>query len=150
MAYEQLHSKKIEKMLIGAALKAIKMKPILAKETRLRGSTDVYCTKVCKPIKQSTICIADLTYNSINVGLECGVAQHFEKPIIVTTYKPRKTGQITNRENRILKKLKKSGAIQYLPLPYHPPDFASLFRVEYSNKAELISGLRNGFNIGKR
>ena len=150
MAYEQLYSDKIETMLSNAAEKVFESEPILAKNIKHKSSMDLYCTKVCRPIKQSTICLVDVTYNSINVGLEYSVAQNFKKPVIVTKYLPQKIPKISEEERESLEKIKGRGSIQYLDLPYHPPDFASLYRVDYKNEKELIKKLENEFKVSSK
>ncbi len=149
MAYEEFYSKQIEKMLKNAVKSILKLNPILAKQVQHFGSTDLYCTKVCKPIREAFRCIADLTYNNTNVGFEIAVAQGWEKPVIITRYIP-KDFNIKNEEEKVLKKLKNKGAIQYSKVPQNiSGDFGGIFRIDYSNETELKRKLKEAIDIKK-
>ena len=146
-SYEELHSKEIEKMLKNAISSAFKLKPIVAKQIRSLGSSDMYCTRVCKPIQECTQCVADLTYKNTNVGFEIGVAQSFQKPVIITRYMPN-TNPLTKTERTNIKKLMKKGTIQYSEMPIDvPADINAILRVEYRNETELKRKLKEGFRI---
>lgn len=149
MAYEESHSKEIEKILKKAIKSILKLKPILAKHIKHSGSTDLYCTKVCKPIKEATYCIADLTYNNTNVGFEIAVANSFDKPVIITRYIPKKL-KIKPEDEKVLKKLKHKGAIQYSEIPNKiSGDFGGLLRIDYNSERELKKKLKEAFEIKK-
>lgn len=61
-----------------------KIEPRIAKKIERPRSESVLCTKVCKEIRSSQLCIADVTQDNINVGLEVGLAWRYGKPVIIT------------------------------------------------------------------
>lgn len=147
MAYSEKYSKKIERMLKIAVRDVLRSKPILAKDLKTESSSDLFCTRVCKPIRESSLCIVDLTYNNINVGFEYGRSLGFDKPCIITRFvfnaKQMKKGEIES-----LSKLKRDDKIQVSILPFNiPPDFESIFRVDYSTQKELNDKIRGAFRI---
>jgi len=150
MAYEEVFSPKIEKMLKNAVGKVLKLNPILAKDLRQQGSADLFCTRVCRPIKEATECIVDLTYANTSAGFELGIAQGFKKPVIVTRYMSGKKS-LTNEEKKLLKelpKLKEKGIIQFFEIPCQiPADISSVYRIDYKNEKELQEGLKKGFEV---
>ena len=149
MPYEELHSKTIEKMLKNAVKNVFKLKPVLSKGIRKVGSSDMYCNRVCKPIQECAQCIADLTYKNTNIGFEIGIAQNYQKPVIITRYIP-KIPKLTKSDIKILKSFNKKGKIQYSEMPIEiPADINGVFRVDYKNGKELKSKLKEGFKIRK-
>ncbi len=147
MAYNQTYSKKIETMLKNATEKILKYKPVLAKNLKHKGSTDMFCTTVCRPIKESTICIADLTYINTNVGFELATAQSLQKPVIITQFDPTKK-ELTKEELKILNDAKKKGKIQYSEIPNTlPSDVQGMIRIRYSSEVELKRKLKEGFKV---
>jgi len=149
MAYNEIDSPIIEKILKKAVIRAFKLKPILAKELKTLGSTELFCTKVCKPILESTYCIADVTYNNTNVGLEVGTAHGFDKPVFVTQYVPdKKNKTITSKEKRSVERLKKAGKLQYSILPLKMvSDLAGIFYIEYTNQNDLVKKLKDSMAV---
>jgi hypothetical protein len=149
MAYEELNSKKIEKMLTLAVKKAIKVRPILSKSIKITGSCDLFCNRVCRPIREATYCISDLTYKNTNVGFEIGIAQKYDKPVIITKYVVKKV-KIKTKEKTLLEKLKKNGAIQYTEMPVEiPADITAIHRIEYKSDLELRKKLKETFKVKK-
>ncbi len=59
------------------------------------GSGGTHCTKICTPIRSSKICIADVSEENTNVGLEIGIAKRFNIPVIFTV----NTSKIKNIED---------------------------------------------------
>jgi len=149
MSYSQKHSKVIEKML-KTALKKSGMIPILAKDIK-HATGDMFCSTVCRPLMGSIICIIDMTYNNTSVGFEHGVAEHgLEKPCIITRYKLPRTGNLSQKEGKILEKLKNEGKIQFSVVPFSPPaDFAGVHRIDYSSQKELDDAIKAFFKIRK-
>lgn len=150
MVYEEYYSNEIEKLLRNSVKKVFKLKPVLAKKVKQKGSTEMYCTRVCRPIKEATLCIADLTYNNTNVGFEIGVAQELHKPVIITRYIPKisKKVQLKPSEDKSLQKLKKRGILQYSKVPYKiPSDVGGIFRVDYKDEKDLMKQLKEGFEV---
>ena len=149
MAYNNAHSKEIERILKKVIKSVLKLSPVLAKNIKHIRSTDLYCTKVCKPIRKSTHCIADLTYNNTNVGFEIAIAHKWGKPVIITRYLPEKL-KIKDDDKKILEKLKNKGAIQYSEIPNTiSGDFGGIFRIDYSNESELKEKLKEAIEIQK-
>lgn len=143
--YEELHSKNIEKMLKSAVTSVFKLTPVIGKNLKRLGSSDMYCTRVCRPIKEATQCIADLTYKNTNVGFEIAVAQSFEKPVIITRYITQNKG-LTDEEKELIDKLKQKGEIQCSEVPNDvPADINGIFRVDYKNETELKRKLKEAF-----
>jgi hypothetical protein len=148
MAYEENRSKLIEKILKHAAKKALKCEPVLAKNIKKKGSTDLFCTRVCKPIQESTYCIVDVTYKNTNVGLEYATAQGFNKPVIVTKYIPDTTNKLEKKELAILRKLKEKDKIQFAVLPLGiPSDISGKTYIEYPNELELLRKIREAIDV---
>lgn len=147
MAYEQHFSDKIKDILKNGVREVYGLDPILSKEIRKKGSSDMYCTKVCRPIRQATLCVADLTYNNTNVGYEIAIAQKFNKPVIITRYK-KCEGTLTSEDYDFLTQLKNSGIIQYSLVPNDiASDVQGIFIVEYRDETELKRKLKEGFEI---
>ena len=150
MAYEELYSENIEKILKKAIKSVLKLNPILAKGIKKRGSTDLFCTKVCKPIKESTYCVVDATYTNTNVGIEYALAQGFKKPVILTMYKPKIKSDISPEDLKVLTKLRKKGNIQYFEMPVGvPSDVKAIFSAEYKDEKELKKKLKQNFEVIK-
>jgi len=148
MAYDKPYSKKIEIILKKSVKVAFKLEPKLSKNIKQTGSGDMYCKTVCRPIRESTLCIADLTYNNTNIGFEFGVAQELKKPVIITVYKPKKQIKLGKKAFEELKKLEKKGAIQFSEVPQKiPSDMGGMLRVEYSSEEELIKKLKEQFEV---
>jgi len=149
MAYKETYSKEIERILKKVIKSVLKLNPILAKNIKHTGSTDLYCTKVCKPIRKSAQCVADLTYNNTNVGFEIAIAHKWGKPVIITRYMPKKT-KIEKDDEKVLKRLKTKGAIQYSETPHTiSGDFGGMFRIDYSSALELKQKLKEAIEIQK-
>lgn len=150
MAYEEIYSPKIEKILNKATKDVLKLKPVLAKDLKKGGSTDVFCTRICKPIIESFTCILDCTYNNTNIGIEYATAQRLGKPVIVTRYIPNKTNKISKKEKNTLDELKKKGVIQYSVMPIKvPSDISGIYYISYSTETELFKELKGKFAIKK-
>lgn len=151
MAYEEEYSSAIEKILKNAVKTALKLRPVLSKEVKKLGSTDMFCTKICKEMLKSTYCIADITYKNINVAFECGLVQGLcGKPVIITQYTPKKSRQIKTDEKKTLEKLKKTGIIQYSLLPLDiASDLSGIFNIKYSDEKELKERLKKAMEIKK-
>jgi len=148
MAYEERFSEEIENILSNAIKKSLNFNPVLAKGLKKGGSTDIFCTRVCKPIIESLYCILDCTYKNTNIGIEYATAQKFGKPVIITKYKPKKIIKLTGEEEKILEKLKKKGAIQYSKIPLDvPTDISGIFYIEYSGEEELNKKLLEAIEV---
>lgn len=63
------------------------LEPVISKHLNKGESMGMYCTKICKPVRSSKICIADVTKDNSNVGLEIGLAWRYGKPLILTMNK---------------------------------------------------------------
>lgn len=147
MAYKQYYSDEIENIFKTVVKNVYGLDPILSKDIRQRGSSDMYCTKVCRPIRQATICIADLTYNNTNVGYEIAIAQKYNKPVIITRFTPFGE-EITEDEMDLLNNLEDRGVVQYSYVPNEiASDIQGIFRVDYRNERELKRKLKEGFEI---
>ena len=147
MAYEQPYSKDIEKILRKGVESVVKAEPILAKDAEgEKGSTPMYCETVCKLIKESHYCIVDITYHSVNVGIEFGVALQMGKDVIITKFVPVRSKNIKDKEEDILEDLAENNCIQYFKLPaVIPTDIAGLTIRHYKNQGELNRELRKKF-----
>lgn len=142
MSYKEKFSPLIEKILKKAIKKTYKSKPVLAKDIKIRGSYNMFCNKVCKPILDATMCVVDLTYQNNNVGFELGIAHGFNKPVIITRYVPNMR-DLTDEEECKLKELRKEGVIQFSKVPSEEPsDIRGLFTVSYKTKKELLEKLK--------
>lgn len=91
--------------------------PVISKHLNKGESMGMYCTKICKPIRSSKICIADVTKDNSNVGLEIGLAWRYGKPLILTMNK-------TGRKEP-------------------PSDLAAFTRVDYVDLNELEEKLKD-------
>lgn len=149
MAYNESYSSAIEGMLKKAVTKVLKLRPVLAKSSKIFGSTDLFCTRVCKLIMESTCCIADLTYNNTNVGIEIETAHGSDKPVIVTQYIPDRRKKIIRQEDKkTLKRLSKANLVQYSTLPLEvASDLAGLFYIRYKDQNDLIKQLRENMAV---
>jgi len=151
MAYEEECSPIILRILKNAT-KVLNLKPVLAKEVKGAGSKDMFCTKICQKILESTYSIADFTYKNNNVGFECGLAQGlWEKPVIITQYiSPKQKKPIKVDDKKVLKKLSEAGMIQYSPLPLDiPSDLSSVYYFKYSSEVELKNEFKKVIKVKK-
>lgn len=148
MSYNELFSENIEKMLKRIVENYLKLTPILAKDIRHTGSTDMFCTKVCRPIKESTYCIADFTYENSDVGFETSIAHNCKKPVIITRYIPQ-LENLTEVQKTLLEEIRKKGIIQYSMVPnkIDDSDIQGIFRIDYSTEKELKQKLLSNFKI---
>lgn len=149
MAYTELYSSDIEKMLKRAVINVLKLKPILAKDSKKFGSTQLFCTKVCKHIIESTCCMVDVTYNNTNVGIEIATAHGFDKPIIITQYIPnKKNKEIKKDERKMLERLRKTDLLQYSVLPLDMvSDLSGIFYIRYKDQSDLIKQLKEKMDV---
>lgn len=146
MAYDEYHSETIEQIL-REGIKSIGYTPKLSTDFKTQGSADMFCTRVCKPIRESSICIADVTYDNTSVGFEWALSEKFEKPVIATLYLPKKT-PLEPDEKKYKKILKKKGLIKYPPIRKDiPGDFQGLMVIKYKSKNELVSQLKSKFDL---
>lgn len=146
MSYEDYHSETIEKIIRGA-IKSNDVTPKTSKDFKTKGSADMFCTRVCKPIRECNFCIADVTYDNTSVGFEWALAEKFDKPVIATLYQPTKT-LLEPDEIKFKTKLKNKGVIKYPPLRKEVPgDFRGLMTIKYKNKDGLESQLKNQFDV---
>lgn len=147
MAYDQCYSNIIESIFRNAIKEVYGLDPILSKDIKHRGSSDMFCTKVCRPIQQATLCIADLTYNNTNVGYEIAIAQKFNKPVIITRYTA--TGNsLTDADKITLDDFAGRGIIQFSYLPNKiASDIQGIFRIDYTSEKELKQKLKDEFKI---
>lgn len=60
------------------------LEPKIAKYVEKPQSTAVFCTRICKEIRQSKLCIADISKENTSVGLEISIAWRFNVPILLT------------------------------------------------------------------
>lgn len=147
MSYTQVYSEKIEAMLRKVVKNVLHLEPILAKDLKQQGSSDVFCTRICRPIKEARLCLADVTYTNTNVGFEMGISQELSKPVIITIYTPKKI-EIKEKDKTVLDKLQRQGIIQYSEVPANiPSDITGIFRVEYKDYTELYDRLAKGIDI---
>lgn len=127
MDYKGKHSTAIRNMLQESVQKAFDLTPILASEVRQDSSSDLFCTRICQQIQKSKLCIADLTYENTNVGLEIGIAQMIGKQVILTLHKKWRE-EIVGGKNT---------------LSLLPTDFAGRYVVTYENSEVLTQKLSN-------
>jgi len=85
------------------------------------------------------------------VGFEYGLAQGlFNKPVIMTQYKPKVKKTIKAEEKRVLEKIKKSGLIQYSVLPLDTAsDLSAIYNIMYSDEKDLKENLRKAIDVKK-
>ena len=133
MDYKGAHSSSIKDVLRISVQKAFSLKPVLASEVKLPWSKDMFCDKICEPIRRSKLSIADITYDNTNVGFEIGISQMMGVPVIITFHKEW-------REETI------GGKIDFSIIP---ADFAGRYVVPYSNHEDLTQKLKI-FNIEKK
>lgn len=133
MAYKGEHSEEIKNMLLVSTQEAFNLKPILASEVRQHPNRDMFCNRICLQVHIARLCIADITYDNTNVGLEIGLAMMFGKPIILTLHKKW-------REKAI------GGRITFSILP---GDFAGKYVITYDNSKELTEKLKEKIEIQK-
>jgi hypothetical protein len=69
---------------ISQVVKKCGLEPRIAGKIDLAESASILCRKVCKEIRSSKLCIADVSKENTNVGLEVGLAWRYGKPVIVT------------------------------------------------------------------
>jgi len=96
---------------VSNAIEKSGLKSVISKHLNKGESMGMYCTKICKPIRSSKICIADVTEDNSNVGLEIGLAWRYGKPVILTMNKGERKEP--------------------------PSDLMAFTRVEYKNLKEL-------------
>jgi hypothetical protein len=145
MAYDEFYSKEIEEMLKWSI--STEATPKLAKDFRTKGSVDMFCVTVCKPIKESRFCIADVTYDNTSVGYEWALAEKFDKPVIATLYQP-KIKSFNDSEKISRDKLIQKGVIRYPAIRKDfPGDFRALLTIKYKNRDILKKNLEKNFNV---
>jgi len=66
------------------------LEPVISKHIKIGESTGMYCTTICEPIRSSKLCVADISKENTNVGLEVGLAWRYGKPVILTMDKTKK------------------------------------------------------------
>lgn len=69
---------------LSQIIKKFGLGPRIAGKIDLAESRSLLCSKVCKEIRASKLCIADVSKENTNVGLEVGLAWRYGKPVIVT------------------------------------------------------------------
>lgn len=69
---------------LAQVVKKFGLEPRIAGKIDLAESRSLLCSKVCKEIRSSKLCIADVSKENTNVGLEVGLAWRYGKPVIVT------------------------------------------------------------------
>jgi len=69
---------------ISQVVKKCGLEPRIAGKIELAEAASILCRKVCKEIRSSKLCIADVSKDNTNVGLEVGLAWRYGKPVIVT------------------------------------------------------------------
>ncbi|MCZ7383578.1 MAG: hypothetical protein O8C63_02385 [Candidatus Methanoperedens sp.] len=147
MAYNEFFSQDIEKMLRWS-VKSEEITPILAKDLKTKGSVELFCNTVCRPIRESRYCIVDLTYDNTSVGYEWALAEKFEKPVIATLYKPKIRKVSNDVERKCKDKLKEKGIIKYPAVRKEvPADFRGLYIIKYTNKNTLKDELKKHFDV---
>lgn len=109
MAYKR--GEKLEETFKDVIRNEYKLKPVIAKQVKVRASTVMFCTKICQEIKKSLICFADVSRPNTNVGFELGIAAKYNKPSFYTMNK---------RVQR-----------------YPPSDLVALYGLWYNNYADL-------------
>ena len=102
--------------VVSNAVKTADLEPIISKHIKTGESGGMYCTTICKPIRSSKLCIADITKDNSNVGLEIGLAWRYGKPLILTMDKQERKEP--------------------------PSDFTAFTRIEYTNSKELEENLK--------
>ena len=81
--YEMDESDRFEKT-VSAIVKNKGLEPKIAKHVEKPQATGVFCTRICKEVRQSELCIADISRKNTNVGLEIGIAWRFDVPVLLT------------------------------------------------------------------
>ena len=69
--------------IIIEAVKSEGMTPLVSKDLSRIGEGS-HCTLICKPIRESRMCIADISRESINVGYEINLAWKYNKSVLIT------------------------------------------------------------------
>jgi len=70
--------------IITNAVRETGMVPLVARDLSKGEARGSHCTQICKPIRESRMCIADVSKESTSVGYEINLAWKYNRPVLIT------------------------------------------------------------------
>lgn len=120
MSYKR--SDRLEQTLTDVIKNTYGLRPVIAKEVKIEESSFMFCEKICRQIRSSLICFADVSRDNTNVGFELGIAWECKKPFFYSMNK----------------------RIRHSP----PSDLAGLYGLWYDNYGQLRNKMIKEIHVG--
>lgn len=81
---EQREKRETWEEIITHGVKETGMTPFVARDLSKGEARGSHCTQICKPIRESRMCIADVSQESTSVGYEINLAWRYNRPVLIT------------------------------------------------------------------